>query len=121
MKSKLSAGNSIVFKSAGGVADRRREGDLLGQRLRPLNRFSTDIDAGEGSKRVVPLLEDAIEVARAAAQRERVAGVTAGKEPIAHPIDPVRIAIAGNQKIVIEVHLRDAGPRQAFEVVDEIL
>ena len=43
----------------------------------------------------------------------------AGKEPIPHPVDPVGLAASGDQEIVIEVHLRDARPGDAIQVLHE--
>ena len=103
----------------GCVSDRRSQTDLICERARARNRLSTDVDTGEGPESEAALFEDPIEMSGAAPKRQGVSGVASGKVPVTHPVDPVRLAAAGYQVIVVEVNLRNARPRDPLEIMNE--
>src|SRR5206468_801275 len=65
------------------------------------------------------LLENPIQVPGAATQRQRISGVSSGEEPFSDPVNPVGLPGSRDQVIVVVVHLRNARPGDALEVVNK--
>ena len=109
----------VVVQIRSQVLDHRRELDLFRLPARAVDGHLADVDPGERTERVSAAFEDAIQVPGAAAQGKGITGIAVAEIPIAHPFNPVRVASSSNQVVVIQVDLRDACPRDAFEIVNE--
>ena len=99
------------------VAYRRRQRHFFRDSPRAIDRPTADVDAGEGSEREAVTLEDLVQVAGAAPERKRISGVAPRKVALAQPVDPIGLAASRDQVVVIQMHLRNARPRNPFEVV----
>ncbi len=92
------------------VANHGRESHCLSQHPRPIHCLLADIEAGERPEREAMLFEDAIKVARAAAERKRIAHRATREEPFAQPVHPIGVPAPGDEEIVVEMNLWNPRP-----------
>src|SRR5262249_7147183 len=115
------SGELVVIQIFGKVADAWCQANLVSELLSPFDGARTDVDAGQRPKLEAAALENPIEVPRTTAERQGITRKSIRKVSVPQPVNPVRVRVSGDQVVVIRVDLRNAGPGNALQVLDEPL